>query len=284
MGNTNLKASGVEIEYTKDEIREYIKCSKDVVYFAKKYVKIIHVDHGVVAFDLWDFQKEMLRTFSENRFTICKLPRQVGKTTVAAAYLVHEALFKDHQNIAVLAHKQIQATEIIARAQHMYEHLPFWLQQGVVEWNKMSIKLENGSRMFASSTSASAIRGQSCTHVLLDELAHVLNNVQEEFFTSVFPVISSGKTTKQIITSTPKGMDMFYKIWTDSEQGRNDFARVEAHWSLVPGRDEAWKEETIRNTSERHFKQEFECNFLGSTNTLIDSMKLSTMTYVQPLY
>ena len=257
LGNKNLKKIGVPVEYTQEQVQKYIKCSKDPVYFIKNYVKIVHVDYGLVDFDLWPFQEEMVGKFGDNRFVICKLPRQVGKTTTVAAYILWQVLFNDQFSVAILANKQAQAREILGRIQTAYEHLPKWLQQGVKEWNKGNIELENGSEILASATSSSAIRGTSQNLIYLDEFAFVPNNLQEEFFASVFPTISSGTTTKVLITSTPNGMNMFYKIWVDSEEGNNSYVRHDVHWSDVPGRDEAWKKETIKNTSEEQFSQEF---------------------------
>lgn len=283
LGNANLKRVGVTMEYTHEQMYEYLKCSRDPIYFIKTYCKIINIDSGLVAFQLRGFQEEMIRSFENNRFTICKMPRQVGKTVCVAAYFLWKALFSEDYNTAILANKDSNAKEILARIQLMYEHIPMWLQQGVLEWNKKSIKLENGCRIMASATSSSAVRGGSFNMVYLDEFAFIPPNIQEEFFASVYPTISSGNTSKIIITSTPKGLNMFYKIWVDSEEGRNTYARVDVHWSQIPGRDEAWKEETIRNTSEEQFREEFECEFLGSSSTLISSTKLRQMAFKTPL-
>jgi len=284
LGNQNLKAAGVTVEYSQEEVQAHIKCATNHLYFIKKYVKIVSIDEGLVPFDTWDFQDNMVKTFEQNRFSICKLPRQVGKTTTVGAYILWKALFTEDYNIAILANKRSQAIEILGRIQLMYEHLPKWLQQGVVEWNKASIKLENGTEILASSTSSSAIRGTSQNLIYLDEFAFVPNNIQEEFFTSVFPTISSGKTSKVIVTSTPNGMNLFYKLWVDSEENRNDYERLDVHWSDVPGRDAAWREATIRNTSEEQFRVEFECEFIGSSNTLISPSKLRMMTFHNPIW
>ncbi len=273
----------VKLQYTKEQIQEYIKCSEDVDYFCEKYVKIVSVDKGLVPFKPFEYQKKMFKTFDENRFSICKMPRQVGKTTGVVGYLLHKVLFNENYNIAVLANKERQAREILSRIQLAYEWLPKWMQQGIVEWNKGNIELENGSKILASSTSSSAVRGQSYNLVYLDEFAFVPRNVQDAFFASVFPTISSGQTSKLLITSTPNGMNLFYKIWVDSEEGRNNYARLDVHWSDVPGRDEKWKEETIRNTSVDQFRQEFECEFLGSTNTLVHPSTLNKLTFIRPL-
>ncbi len=281
--NVLLKRVGVEVQYTQDQVEEYIKCSKDPVYFAANYIKIVNVDKGLMPFKMWDFQKEMITLFHENRFAITKCPRQVGKTTTSVAYLLWLTLFSDSQNIAVLANKGSLARDILAKYQLAYENLPMWLQQGVVTWNKGNVELENGSKIIAASTSSSAVRGGSFNVVFLDEFAFVPANIANEFFNSVYPVISSGKTTKIIIVSTPNGMNLFYKLWMDAIGKKNGYKTFEIHWSMVPGRDEKWKEETIKNTSEEQFRQEFECEFLGSTNTLISGSKLAQLVYQEPI-
>ena len=283
LGNKNLKRSSVNIEWTKELILEYQKCSDDQIYFIKKYCKIVNVDKGLVNFELWKFQEEMIRTFEENRFSIAKMPRQVGKTTTVAAYLLHKILFNENYRIAILANKDRGAREILSRIQLMFEHLPKWLQQGVLEWNKGNIELENGSKILSSATSSSATRGGSFNLLYLDEFAFVPNNIQDEFFASVYPTITSGQNTKVIITSTPNGMNMFYKIWTDSVNNKNTYSRVSVHWSMIPGRDEKWQKQTIENTSQRQFNQEYNCEFLGSSNTLIDASKLGTIPYADPI-
>ena len=282
--NPLLKKSGVKVNFTQPQVEEYIKCAKDPVYFAENYIKIVNVDRGLMPFEMWDFQKEMIKIYHENRFSITKCPRQVGKTTTSVAYLLWLTIFTDTQNVAVLANKGSLARDILAKYQLAYENLPMWLQQGVVTWNKGNVELENGSKIVAASTSSSAIRGGSFNCVFLDEFAFVPNNIAEEFFNSVYPVISSGKTSKIIIVSTPNGMNLFYKLWMDAITGKNNYKTFEIHWSMVPGRDEAWKEETIRNTSERQFAQEFETEFLGSSNTLISGRKLQQIAHRDPTF
>lgn len=281
--NPLLKKAGIDVKYTQEQIDEYIKCSQDPVYFAENYITIVNVDQGLMKFKMWDFQKDMIRVYHENRFSITKCPRQVGKTTTSVAYLLWLTIFTDTQNVAVLANKGALARDILAKYQLAYENLPMWLQQGVVVWNKGNVELENGSKIIAASTSSSAIRGGSFNCVFLDEFAFVPNNIAEEFFNSVYPVISSGKTSKIIIVSTPNGMNLFYKLWMDSINNKNGYKNFEIHWSQVPGRDEKWKEETIRNTSERQFRQEFETEFLGSSNTLVSGYKLQTIAYREPV-
>ena len=282
LGNPNLKKANVQQEWTKKEVEEYARCMKDPIYFIQNYIKIVNIDEGLVPFELYDFQKEMVGTFHNNRFTICKLPRQSGKSTTIIAYLLHYVLFNATVNVAILANKAATARDLLGRLQLAYEHLPKWLQQGVMSWNKGSLELENGSKILASSTSASAVRGGSYNIIFLDEFAYVPSNVAEQFFSSVYPTISSGKTSKVMIVSTPHGMNMFYKLWVDAEEQRNEYVPIEVHWSEVPGRDEAWKEQTIKNTSESQFNTEFECEFLGSIDTLISARKLKTLTFREP--
>jgi hypothetical protein len=281
--NPLLKKAGVKVEYTQEQVDEYIKCAKDPVYFAKNYIKIVNVDEGLINFRMWPFQEKMLRLFKDNRFVITKCPRQVGKTTTTVAYMLWATIFTDQQNCAVLANKGALARDILSKYQLAYENLPMWLQQGIVTWNKGNVELENGSKIVAASTSSSAIRGGSFNIVFLDEFAFVPNNIAEEFFNSVYPVISSGKKTKIIIVSTPNGMNLFYKLWMDSINKKNNYVNFEIHWSHVPGRDEKWKEETIRNTSQRQFSQEFETEFLGSSNTLVSGYKLQQLVYTDPI-
>ena len=283
LGNPNLKRANVQQEWTKKELLEYSRCMEDPLYFIQNYVKIVSLDDGLIPFKMYPFQKEMVGTFHSNRFTICKLPRQSGKSTVMVSYLLHYALFNPSVNIAILANKAATARDLLGRLQLAYEHLPQWLQQGVMSWNKGSLELENGSKILASSTSASAVRGGSYNIIFLDEFAYVPSNVAEQFFSSVYPTISSGKTTKVMIVSTPHGMNMFYKIWTEAEEQRNSYIPIEVHWSEVPGRDEKWKKETIANTSEQQFNTEFECEFLGSIDTLISPSTLRRLTYKKPL-
>ena len=283
LGNPNLPKANVAQEWTQAEVEEYAKCMNDPMYFIQTYIKIVSLDEGLVPFKLYDFQKEMVGTFHNNRFTICKLPRQSGKSTTIIAYLLHYVLFNPTVNVAILANKAATARDLLGRLQLAYENLPKWLQQGVMTWNKGSLELENGSKILASSTSASAVRGGSYNIIFLDEFAYVPANVAEQFFSSVYPTISSGKTTKVMIVSTPHGMNMFYKLWVDAEEQRNSYIPIEVHWSEVPGRDDAWKAETIKNTSESQFNTEFECEFLGSIDTLITPAKLKILTYRQPI-
>ena len=279
LGNPNLKKVGTDINFTQDQVQEYLKCKEDPVYFAMNYIKIISLDEGIVPFKMWDFQQELIESFHEHRFNIAKLPRQTGKSTTCVSYLLHYILFNDNVNVGILANKLSTARDLLSRLQLAYEQLPLWIQQGIVVYNKGSMELENGSKILAASTSASAVRGMSFNIIFLDEFAFIPNHIAEQFFSSVYPTITSGTSTKVIIISTPNGMNHFYKLWVDAQKGRNGYAWNEVHWSKVPGRDAKWKEQTIANTSERQFTQEFDCEFLGSVDTLITAAKLRVLTY-----
>ena len=283
LGNPNLKKANVPTNFSPKQVKEFIKCSQDPVHFIQKYIKIVSLDKGLVPFDMYDFQVDMVKKFDKDRFNIAKLPRQSGKSTIVTSYLLWFVLFNDNVNVAILANKAATAREMLGRLQLSYENLPKWMQQGIVGWNKGSLELENGSKILAASTSASAVRGMSFNVIFLDEFAFIPNHIADQFFSSVYPTISSGKSTKVIIISTPHGMNMFYKLWHDAERGKNEYTTTEVHWSQVPGRDDVWKEQTIANTSEEQFRVEFECEFLGSVDTLISASKLRTMTYEDPL-
>ena len=283
LGNPNLKKANTQIEFTEEQIIEFLKCKEDPVYFAKNYIKIVSLDHGLVPFEMYPFQEKLVRNFHENRFNICKMPRQTGKSTTCVSYLLHYAVFNDNVNIAILANKASTARDLLGRLQLAYENLPKWMQQGIISWNKGSLELENGSKISSNSTSSSAVRGGSYNVIFLDEFAFIPNHIADDFFASVYPTISSGQSTKVIIVSTPRGMNHFYRMWHDSEKGRNEYIPTDVHWSEVPGRDAAWKEQTIANTSEQQFKVEFECEFLGSINTLINPAKLRNLSYDDPI-
>ena len=282
LGNPNLKKANTQIEFSQEQILEFVKCKEDPVYFANNYIKIVSLDEGLTQFHPYHFQEKLINNFHDNRFNICKMPRQTGKSTTVVSYLLHYAVFNDSVNIGILANKAATARELLGRLQTAYENLPKWMQQGIVSWNKGSLELENGSKILAASTSASAVRGMSFNILFLDEFAFVPNHVADSFFASVYPTITSGKNTKVIIVSTPHGMNHFYRMWHDAEKGKNEYIPTDVHWSEVPGRDLKWKETTIANTSEQQFKVEFECEFLGSVDTLIAPSKLRTLVYDNP--
>jgi hypothetical protein len=284
LGNPNLKRSNVNVEFTQDQLEEFVKCANDPIYFIENYVKIVNLDEGFVQFKMYPFQKNMIETFHDNRFSICKVPRQSGKTTSVGAYILWYVLFNDNQNVAILANKGGLARDILSKIQLAFEALPKWMQQGVKIWNKGNIELENGSKIVASSTSGTAVRGGSYNLVFLDEFAFVPFNVAEDFFRSVYPTITSGKSTKVFIVSTPNGMNHFYKMWVEAQESRSSYVPIEVNWDDIPGRDQKFKEETIKNTSQEQWEQEFECQFLGSSNTLINVNTLRSLAHRTPIH
>lgn len=278
------KRSGVEVEYTPEQASEYIKCMKDPVYFIRNYVKIISLDKGVIPFEVWDWQEDLVNDFLNNRFVITKIGRQSGKTQTVSAFMLWCVLFNPNYVGAILANKHATAIEIVDRIKKSYVELPIWLQQGVSSWNKLSIELDNGSKIFSNATSIDAIRGYTINLLFLDEFAIVQNNIQEEFWNAVFPTISSGETTKIFIASTPKGLNKFYKIWDEAVRKKNGFKPVEVHWSQVPGRDDKWRIDMISKLTERGFNQEFNTEFLGSSMTLISGTKLGMLVDRDPIH
>lgn len=294
--NSKLKLPGVELQYTEEQLREYVKCAKDPVYFCEKYIKVKTLDKGVVPFHLYQYQQKFVNAIHDNRFVISKWPRQCGKSTCVTSYICHYITFNQSVNVAILANRLKTAKEeLFSKLQLAYENLPHFLQQGVVEWNKTSFKLENGSRVMCDATSSSAIRGGSYNLLLLDEYAFLPSHVAEEFYTSTYPTISAGTTTKLIIVSTPNGLNHFHKLWIDANRStghklKNKFVPVEVTWKdtpISPGspklRDEEWAAEQIANTSPEQFDQEYGCSFLGSTNTLISSTKLNVLAGEEPI-
>lgn len=275
--NPNLRPAGTVIEYTQEMVDEYRKCAKDPIYFIETYIKIIHVDRGLIPFKLFDYQKEMINAYANNRKVLSMMARQMGKTQTTAAFLCWYIIFNDEKTCAVLANKAATAREILQRVQTGYENLPMWLQQGIRSWNKGSLELENGSRIIASATSSSGIRGFSVSLLYLDEFAHVENNVAEDFFTAVFPTLSSGKDTKILISSTPNGYNLFHKFWVEAEAGINGFIPQRFNWWQHPDRDQTWADDQKKVLGEVKYTQEVDCHFLGSSKTLLDGSTLSKL-------
>lgn len=283
LGNPQVKRDGVQQKFTEEEISEYLKCMKDPVYFAKTYVKVISLDRGLVAFEPYPYQDRMFRHFNENRFSIVLACRQSGKSISSVIYLLWFALFSPDKTIAILANKAATAREMLARVTLALENLPFFLQPGCQALNKGSIEFSNNSRIIASATSGSSIRGLSVNLLFMDEFAFVENATT--FYTSTYPVISSGKSSRVIITSTANGVgNQFHKIWEGAVQGVNEFKPFRVDWWDVPGRDENWKKQTVANTSELQFEQEFGNSFHGTGNTLINAETLLGMKATAPIY
>ncbi len=283
-GNQNLKAAGYPISWELWQIEEFEKCRNDPIYFIENYIKIVTVDHGLQPMKMYDFQKDIAKgiLLKSNRL-ISACARQMGKSTILAAIMCHYVIFNDNKTCAILANKAATAREILSRVQLAYEHLPKWIQHGVVEWNKGSFLLENGSRVLASSTASSAIRGYSVNFLMLDEFAFLHQNIAEDFFTSVYPTISSGETSKLAIISTPNGMNLFYKFWMAALAGENDFLPIKAIWSDIPTRTQEWAAKQKAVLGEVKFAQEMEVEFIGATGTLISGAKLKAIVVDTPI-
>jgi len=283
-GNSLIKRSNQTIEFTPDMVTEYLKCSEDPVYFTEKYMKIINVDKGLINFTLYDYQKEMLKSMFDNRFTVIATARQAGKSTTTCAFILWYIIFHGEKTVALLANKGDTAREILGRIQLAYQHLPKWLQQGIKEWNKGSFVLENDSRVIASATSSDAIRGYSINLLFIDEAAFIEN--WDEFFTSVYPTISSGTESKIILVSTPNGLNHFYSTWENANNNKNGYNPIKVMWQDVPGRNEQWKLDTLSamNFDTEKFDQEYCVEFMGSSGTLIAGWKLKELVFKQPIY
>ena len=283
LGNPNLKKIAEEIEWTPELLKEYMKCAEDPVYFSKTYIKIVHVDKGLVPFEMYDYQKSIVQKITDNRRLAVLTARQSGKTTTAVAVILHYILFNEFKTVAILANKGDASREVMARVKLAFEALPKWLQQGVEEWNKGNIALENGCQVLAGTTSSSAIRGKSVNFLYLDEVAFIEG--YDEFFASVYPTISSGESTKLLMTSTPNGLNHFWKTCKGAKEGTNGYEYEEVMWYDVPGRDEKWRKETIEalDHDEEKFNQEYCCQFLGSSGTLISGQALKTLLPDTPI-
>ncbi len=284
LGNNNLKRVGEQLEWTPDMLKEYMKCAEDPIYFAKEYIKIVHVDRGLVPFQMYPYQENITKKITENRRLAVLTARQSGKTTTAMAIILHYVLFNEFKTVAILANKGDAAREVMSRVKLAFEALPKWLQQGVEEWNKGNIALENGCQVLAGTTSSSAIRGKSVNFLYLDEVAFIEG--YDDFFASVYPTISSGESTKLLMTSTPNGLNHFWKTCKGAREKTNGYEYEEVMWQDVPGRDEKWKEETLAalDYDEQKFRQEYCCEFLGSSGTLIDGSKLKQLAYDRPIH
>ena len=272
-GNNQVKRDGVVQQWTNDDVKEYAKCMNDAAYFARTYCRVINLDRGLVPFELYPYQEKMFEHFKNNRFSIVLACRQSGKSISSVAYLLWYAIFHPEKTVAVLANKGATAREMLARVTLMLEYLPFFLQPGTKALNKGSLEFSNNSRIIAAATSGSSIRGMSVNLLYLDEFAFVERAA--EFYTSTYPVVSSGKQTQIIITSTANGIgNMYHKLWEGAMQKTSEFKPFRVDWWDVPGRDEEWKQKTIANTSQLQFDQEFGNTFFGTGDTLINAQTL----------
>ena len=282
LGNHNVKRDGVVENWTVEKIKEYNRCRTDPVYFCKTYCKVIHLDRGLVNFELYPYQEKMFDNFHDNRFNIVLACRQSGKSISCCAYLLWYALFQSEQTIAILANKGLNARGMLERVALMLENLPFFLQPGCKALNKGNIDFSNNSRIVARATSGSSIRSMSVNLLYLDEFAFV--DKADVFYTSTYPVITSGTSTKVIITSTANGIgNTYHKIWEGAVQGTNQYVPFRVDWWDVPGRDEEWKNQTIDNTSQLQFDQEFGNTFFGTGDTLINAETLMSFRSKEPL-
>lgn len=282
--NINLKATNTPIQFTKEQVAEYILCKNDPIYFINRYCKIISLDLGLIDFKLFDYQERFINTIHKENRVVSMQPRQSGKTQVVAAYILYFSVFNDNKTIAILANKAAAAREILSRYQLMYEYLPDFMQQGVRTWNKGDIELENGSKVFTSATSSSGIRGKSVNVLYIDEVSIISNNIAEDFFTSTYPTISSGESTKIILTSTPFGFNHFWKFWNEAETGINGFVPVRVNYWDHPSRDEEWAGRQKELLGDIKFSQEILCSFLGSSLTLINSDTLARLSASPTIY
>ena len=256
-GNHNLPKANTRHNWSQAMVDEYKKCKNDPVYFAETYFKIVHVDHGLIPFKLYDYQKEAVLASMKNRKLVINASRQCGKTSVATVIILHYALFNDNKKVALLANKADMAQEILSRIQLAYEYLPHWLKCGVSEWNKRRIEFDNGTIIMAAASSSSSIRGQSVSMLYIDENAFVEH--WDEFSASVMPTLSSGKETKMIFTSTPNGLNHFFHYCDGAKKKTNGFYYIEVPWTKVPGRDEKWKNEVLGSIN--HDLQKFEVEY-----------------------
>lgn len=282
-GVNNLLKADIKLEYTKDQIKEIVKCKNNIGYFLETYVKITNIDEGLVPFRLYDYQKGFIDIINEENRVIGLQSRQSGKTITIAGYIVHYIIFNSDKYVAILANKGRTARAILTKIKNMYKSLPIWLQQGVYEYNKGSITLGNRTIIIAEATSDDGIRGDSCALLYIDETAFIDNNIWSVFWKSTYPTISSSKTAKIIMSSTPHGLNHFYKLWTDAINKKNGFSTYEVLWKKVPNRDEDWKIQTIKEIGQDDFDQEFACEFMGSAGTLISGQCLKNMVFTDPI-
>lgn len=290
--NTFVKNPFTVEKFTDNQVRELALCAQDPVYFIDNYCWVQHPTKGKMKFHLFDYQRELLRCYHENRYSINMLGRQMGKTATAAAYLIWYAMFIPDSTILIAAHKFAGAQEIMQRVRYTYETLPHWIKAGATSYNKGSIDFDNGSRIISTTTTETTARGMSLSLIYLDEFAFVKPRIASEFWTSISPTLSTGG--KCIITSTPnQDDDQFARIWKEATKnvdeygnttkyGKNGFSHIKFIWSQHPDRDEAWANTERIKIGEERFLREHECEFITADETLINSMKLVTMESKDP--
>lgn len=285
----NLKRANIKIKWTKEMVQEWKKCRDDIVYFAETYCAITHIDYGTIKVQLRDYQRDMLEIMHKKRMTVCNLSRQLGKTTVVAIFLAHFVCFNKDKAVGILAHKGSMSAEVLDRTKQAIELLPDFLQPGISEWNKGNITLDNGSTIGAYASSPDAVRGNSFAMIYIDECAFIPNFV--DAWLAIQPVISSGRRSKIIITTTPNGLNHFYDIWTAAIEKKSGFEPYTAIWNSVKERlynDEdifddgwQWSKQTISASTLEQFNQEHGAQFQGTSGTLISGMKLAIMNWIE---
>lgn len=280
--NENLKAENINIDYEVWQVKEIQKCFNDPVYFIKNYVKIV-TPKGLELFDLRDYQEKIVHLIDKEKRIIYMSGRQSGKTASAAAYIVHYIIFNSYKRVAILANKEATSKEIFDRVQLTFEHLPIWLKCGIKEWNKKSMLLDNGSSVIIGSTSSSSISGKSINLLYIDEAALISKQMANDFFDSILPVVSADPEAKIVISSTPKKLNHFYRMWKDAVSGKSGYKYLKVEWWEVPGRDEKFKEKIINEKGIEHWEQEYAVEFLGSGGSLLSSKTLKSIVTEDPL-
>lgn len=283
--NVNLKKPNQELEYTHEQVQELKRCAQDPVYFIKKYVMIQHPVRGALPFDLYSYQEKMIRAYQDNRYTVVLSARQTGKSVTSAAYLLWYAMFNFDKTVLIAANKNANAMEMILRIRFAYENLPFWIKPGVKDdgWNKHEIGFDNDSRIVSTATSEDSGRGMAISLLFLDEFAFVKPTIQDEFWTSIAPTLSTGGSC--IMTSTPNGdMNIYAQVWRAAEQGTNGFHPIHVTWDEPPGRDGKFKEEETGRIGSRRWQQEYECCAGDSTVEIQDELGNIKMITISTLH
>lgn len=272
-----LRRGGVLYEYTEEEVAEIKRCASDVIYFANRYCSAM-TDEGIRKITLRDYQEQILSQYQKHRFNIFLSPRQSGKTVTSSIFLLWYLLFNYDKNAMILANIGDTATELMDKIKIIMKGLPFFLKPGILVYNVMTMKFDNGCRIMAKTTTKQSSIGFTVHFLYMDEFAHINPNFIGQFFKSVYPTISSSKISRIIITSTPNGMNKFYEIYKSAIEGENEFNPIRVDWWQVPGRDEEWKKKEIANLgSEEDFNQEYGNQFLSSSKLLLDSYTLKRL-------
>lgn len=279
----NLLKSDVKLELKEWQIQEIYKCKNDISYFLETYVKVVHQDRGKVPFKLYDFQKKFIDVIKNNNRVLGLISRQAGKTVGISGYVLHYTIFNKDKNIGIVANKGSTARKILKGIKNMYKTLPVWLQVGIEVWDKSAITLGNGCQIMTDNTSSDSFTGESIALLIVDEVAKIEANLFKDFFDSAMPTVSSSKSAKVIMFSTAKGLNHWYKLWTDAKNNVNEFTPFQIEWFEVPGRDDEWKEKIIKTFTESHFLQEYDNKFMGSSDSLISMKKLQSMPHSIPI-